>query len=611
MNKFFGIVLVGLMVFGTNAPTNASDSRLPKCKGSNIPIFSAWDNCVGDTNPTGGFPRYQGEFKKFQGEGIAHGNGKKTMKDYVYNGEFYHGNQHGKGDEIRTNGDRFSGLWKDDLFVSGDVIFTYPKKSKYVGEWKNKQRNGQGTYTITNGEKYVGQWKNDDLVEGKHTLKSGVVAYQGQFKDLKYHGKGRLRLELVGYEKGDFFDGSFKNGKIWNGEGRITSKIGEVIEGEFKNSYFANGKYTWPNGDSYVGEMSNKEFHGFGILIFEDSGEKYSGYWKNGHRHGAGTITNKDGSIFKGEFKDNSHWNGTGTIVYRDAKDNITGTYEGQYSNGKQNGRGKYVSDDSVQEGIWKDDVLQTAQKEESNEPKPTVADKKPVQDPSKVVAAATGSGFAVSSDGYVITNHHVINGCQKVFVHTNGKAIPTDLVTYDQQNDLALLKANFKPEAVFPLSNKRPELLQDIYVAGYPFGKKVSSSVKVTKGIISSLTGTNNNFARVQIDAAIQTGNSGGPILDDYGNVVGVAVSKLDVKYAIKNFGSIPENTNFGIKSSVVGSVLDSNGVNSPPANDKPITKSELGKRISKGTYYISCWMTIAQIEKMRTKKVMFSDLD
>ena len=89
------------------------------------------------------------------------------------------------------------------------------------------------------------------------------------------------------------------------------------------------------------------------------------------------------------------------------------------------------------------------------------------------------------------------------------------------------------------------------------------------------------------------------------------MAVSKLDVKYALKNFGSIPENTNFGIKSSVVGSVLDSNGVNSPPANDNPISTSELGKRISKGTYYISCWMTMAQIEKMRTKKVMFSDLD
>ena len=86
-------------------------------------------------------------------------------------------------------------------------------------------------------------------------------------------------------------------------------------------------------------------------------------------------------------------------------------------------------------------------------------------------------------------------------------------------------------------MSNNRPELLQDIYVAGYPFGNKISTSVKVTRGIISSLTGIGNNFSNIQIDAALQSGNSGGPILDDLGNVVGVAVSKLDLKTSGKCF--------------------------------------------------------------------------
>ncbi len=229
----------------------------------------------------------------------------------------------------------------------------------------------------------------------------------------------------------------------------------------------------------------------------------------------------------------------------------------------------------------------------------------------STILQASSGSGFAVSYNGFIITNNHVINGCKNVFIHSNGREIPARIVTYDTQNDLALLKADFKPKAIFPLSIKRPELTQDIYVAGYPFGMKVSSSVKVTKGIISSLTGLGNNFSQLQIDAALQKGNSGGPILDDKGNVVGVAVSKLDVKYFFKNFGAIPENINFGIKSSLVGSILDSNGVNITQANKKPISKSQLGKLISEGTYYISCWMTMAQIEKMRTKKLMFSDFE
>ena len=184
-------------------------------------------------------------------------------------------------------------------------------------------------------------------------------------------------------------------------------------------------------------------------------------------------------------------------------------------------------------------------------------------------------------------------------------------VVTYDPNNDLALLKGGFRPSTVFPLSNQKPELLQDIYVAGYPFGRKISTSVKVTKGIISSLTGIGNNFSNIQIDAALQPGNSGGPILDDRGNVVGVAVAKLDIKKILKDFGVIPEDTNFGIKTNVVRSLLESNNVDLPNPNQRKISKSKLGRMISDGTYYLSCWMTMAQIEKMRSKKVIFQNLD
>ena len=152
-----------------------------------------------------------------------------------------------------------------------------------------------------------------------------------------------------------------------------------------------------------------------------------------------------------------------------------------------------------------------------------------------------------------MITNNHVIEGCQHVKIHHNGKAIPATVVTYDPQNDLALLKGDFRPSTVLPLSNTRPELLQDVYVAGYPFGRKISAAIKVTKGIVSSLTGIGNNFSQIQTDAALQPGNSGGPILDDKGNVIGVAVAKLDIKKILKDFGVIPEDTNFGVKTSVV----------------------------------------------------------
>ena len=105
--------------------------------------------------------------------------------------------------------------------------------------------------------------------------------------------------------------------------------------------------------------------------------------------------------------------------------------------------------------------------------------------------------------------------------------------------------------------------------------------------------------------------GNSGGPVLDDKGNVVGVAVARLDMLAVLETFGSLPENTNFGIKASVVRAILESSNVSLPSPSRSAISKSELGKMISNGTYYLSCWMTTAQIEKMRTKKVIFQHLD
>lgn len=230
---------------------------------------------------------------------------------------------------------------------------------------------------------------------------------------------------------------------------------------------------------------------------------------------------------------------------------------------------------------------------------------------PEEIVAASFGSGFAVSEDGYVITNNHVINGCKEVKIHHRGQSIPARVVTFDPNNDLALLKGDFQPDTFFALSRENPELLQEIYVAGYPFGQKISTTVKVTKGIVNSLTGVGNNFSNIQIDAALQPGNSGGPILNTIGNVVGVAVAKLDIEKVLENYGVIPENTNFGIKSSVVRTLLESNNVSLKKPNTASISTTELGKMISDATYYLSCWMTMAQINQMRSEKAFFPTLE
>ena len=80
---------------------------------------------------------------------------------------------------------------------------------------------------------------------------------------------------------------------------------------------------------------------------------------------------------------------------------------------------------------------------------------------------------------------------------------------------------------------------------------------------------------------------------------------------YIEKNFGVLPENTNFGIKTSVVKSMLNSSDISLPNPNKNEISKSQLGKNISNATYYLSCWMTMAQIEKTKSNKVIFKNLE
>ena len=191
--------------------------------------------------------------------------------------------------------------------------------------------------------------------------------------------------------------------------------------------------------------------------------------------------------------------------------------------------------------------------------------------------------------------------------MHISGKKYISEILSRDEKNDLALLKGNFKPKFVFPISNKPSELMEEVYVAGFPFGYRLSTRIKITKGIISSLAGLGDDFTRVQIDAAMQPGNSGGPIYNNFGNVVGVAVAKLDYKYSMKELNTIPELTNFGIKSSMLQSFLSASNVKTRMSVNKKTP--QLGQAIQNGTYYVSCLMTMAQYKDFKAKKVLFKE--
>jgi len=226
--------------------------------------------------------------------------------------------------------------------------------------------------------------------------------------------------------------------------------------------------------------------------------------------------------------------------------------------------------------------------------------------DDKKIVAASSGTGFYVSSQGHIISNHHVVEGCNSVKLTFNGKEIKADVLAVDKMNDLAILKADLKPSKIYSVASEDASLLEDIIIAGYPLGKRVSAAIKTSKGSITALAGFGDNYSEFQTDAALNQGNSGGPIMDQKGNVVGVAVANYGKKAGVESF-------NFGIKSSTLRTFASSNGLKFLPPNNKEMSNKDLGKLITEATVYLECYMTVAKIKKMlaeaENKKAFFSE--
>ncbi len=219
---------------------------------------------------------------------------------------------------------------------------------------------------------------------------------------------------------------------------------------------------------------------------------------------------------------------------------------------------------------------------------------KKPIASPDddKIVPAGSGSGFFVSKDGHAITNYHVIEGCDINKLSFKGSQTEVKVLAVDKVNDIAILKSNAKPDVIFPVSNEDVSLLEDVIVAGFPLGKQISSAIKTHKGVVTALAGAGDNYSFFQTDAAINQGNSGGPIINQKGNVVGIAVATW-VEEGV-------QGVHFGIKSSTLKTFASANGLSFVSPNYRDLSNKDLGKLITKGTVYVECHMTVAKIKKM-----------
>jgi S1-C subfamily serine protease len=174
-----------------------------------------------------------------------------------------------------------------------------------------------------------------------------------------------------------------------------------------------------------------------------------------------------------------------------------------------------------------------------------------------------TGTAFFIDTKGHLITNFHVVaNAGNRLKIFYEGEEFKTKIIAKDETLDLALLKTSIKSKNCIEISDKVIKKMQSIVAAGYP-AMQLSDDLKFTSGIISSLKGIGNNSALIQIDAALNPGNSGGPIIDrKEGHLAGVAMARME--------GGGYQNINYGIKASRVKEFIELNNITIPSQKSK-----------------------------------------
>lgn len=186
-----------------------------------------------------------------------------------------------------------------------------------------------------------------------------------------------------------------------------------------------------------------------------------------------------------------------------------------------------------------------------------------PAPPPPVVTKTSSGTGFFVSTAGQVITNAHVVAGCTDAKIR--GRTVPETaarIVARDTTNDLALLITDSRNEK-FASIRMVARLGESVAAFGFPLTQVLATSGNFTLGNITALAGVGDDTRFIQISAPVQPGNSGGPLLDEHGNVVGVVTAKLNALKTLVASGDMPQNVNFAIRATGLVAFLQSNGIN------------------------------------------------
>jgi S1-C subfamily serine protease len=216
-----------------------------------------------------------------------------------------------------------------------------------------------------------------------------------------------------------------------------------------------------------------------------------------------------------------------------------------------------------------------------------------------------SGSGFFVSAEGHILTNAHVVSGCESataftVEAETASAPFPVTILARDGRADLALLKADRRH--VTGVARLRPDVRQGESVAayGFPLAGLLSRTGNFTTGTVTATRGLGDDDRLLQVSVPVQAGNSGGPLLDAQGAVVGVVVGKLNAGKVAAATGDLPQNVNFAIKAGVARAMVpEASGKMGTEMAAQPLKPEDLARRAQAITVGVACEASTANADR------------
>ena len=164
---------------------------------------------------------------------------------------------------------------------------------------------------------------------------------------------------------------------------------------------------------------------------------------------------------------------------------------------------------------------------------------------------SGSGTGFFVSRDGYLITNQHVVADATEIEVTmSDGEKYPATVVSSDSNNDVALLKIEATTTPLLIVSTTNVKKGTEVFTLGFPVVGIQGQEQKATYGRINALSGIQGDIRYFQIDVPVQPGNSGGPLITDDGQIIGIVTASLNQINVLKATGALPQNVNYAVKS-------------------------------------------------------------